>query len=104
LYFSFFSASFCTISLCGYCHIYQYARFLLFVFNYYICPICCNFSVCVYCFIIIIIIIISLNIYNYKLFECCISGSDFIKNQEVSSIRNYPVLSSCSLHNIFSVH
>ena len=37
------------ISVCGYCHIYQCACFLFFVFNYYIWPICCNFSVCVYC-------------------------------------------------------
>ena len=43
LYFNFFSASFCTI--------YQCACFLFFVFNYYIWPICCNFSVCVYCLI-----------------------------------------------------
>ena len=34
-----------------YYHIYQYARFLLFVFNYYIWPICCNFSGFVYCLI-----------------------------------------------------
>ena len=31
-----------------YCHIYQYACFLFFVFNYYIWPICCNISACVY--------------------------------------------------------
>ena len=36
----------------------QCTCFLFFVFNYYIWPICCNFSVCVYCLIIIIIIII----------------------------------------------
>ena len=43
LYFNFFSASFATsISV----HVFSF-----FVFNYYIWPICCNFSVCVYCLI-----------------------------------------------------
>ena len=46
LYFNFFSAFFC-----GYCHIYQCAYFLFFVFNYYMWPIWCNFSVCVYCLV-----------------------------------------------------
>ena len=31
------------------CHIYQCALFLFIVFNYYIWPVCCYFSVCVYC-------------------------------------------------------
>jgi hypothetical protein len=44
LYFNLLSASF----VCRYCHIYQCACFLFLVFNYYICPICCKFSVCVY--------------------------------------------------------
>ena len=48
LYFSFFSVSFCT-NLCWYFHIYQCACFLLFVRNYNIMPICCNFSVHVCC-------------------------------------------------------
>jgi hypothetical protein len=48
-YFSFFSAScLCDISVRWYCHICQYACFLLLVFNYYIWFICCNFPVCVY--------------------------------------------------------
>ena len=51
LYFNFFSASFCTIFVCGYSHIYQSACFFFFIFNYYIWPICCNFCVCVYCLI-----------------------------------------------------
>ena len=38
-------------SVHGYCHIYQHACFLFFVFNYYIWPICCllllfNFMLC----------------------------------------------------------
>ena len=37
--------------VCGYCHMYECARFLFFVFNCYIWSICCNFSVCVYCLI-----------------------------------------------------
>ena len=37
-------------SVCRYCHIYQYAFFHFFVFNY-IWPICCNCSVRVYCLI-----------------------------------------------------
>ena len=36
------------ISVCWYCHNYQYACFLVFVSNYYIWPICHNFSICVY--------------------------------------------------------
>ena len=39
LYFNFFSASFCTTFLSA------------GIFNYYVWPICCNFSVCVYCLI-----------------------------------------------------
>jgi hypothetical protein len=73
LHFSFFSASPpppCSfifpvlfsppppISVRWYCLIYQYACFVFFVFNYYIWPICHNFTVCVYPLIIIIIIII----------------------------------------------
>ena len=43
-------------SVCRKCHIYQEAYFLFFVFNYYICRICCNFSLCniflfIYCFV-----------------------------------------------------
>jgi hypothetical protein len=38
-------------SVCGYCHIYWFACFLLFVFNHYIQHIYCNISVCVYCLI-----------------------------------------------------
>ena len=48
LYFNFFLHN---ISACRYCHIYQCACFLFCVFNYYIWPVCCNFSVCVYCLI-----------------------------------------------------
>ena len=36
------------ISVRRYCHVCQYASFLLFVFNYHIWPICRQFSVCVY--------------------------------------------------------
>jgi len=52
LYFNFFSASFCTKFLSAVIvtsisvHVFSF-----FVFNYYIWPICCNFSVCVYCLI-----------------------------------------------------
>ena len=64
LWFSFVSTCFLhNISVCGYCHIYQCACFLFFVFNYYIWPICCNFSVCVYCLIPLIIIIIIINLH-----------------------------------------
>ena len=49
LYFNFFSISFCTtflsarIATCISVHVFSF-----FVFDYYIRPICCNFSVCVY--------------------------------------------------------
>ena len=47
LYFNFFPRFLLhKISVCRYCHIYQCACFLFFVFNYYIWPICRNFSVC----------------------------------------------------------
>ena len=36
------------ISVIGYCHIYCFACFLLFVFNHYIWHIYCKFSSCVY--------------------------------------------------------
>ena len=59
LYFKSFSASFCTTFLsAGIAISISFACFIFFVFHYYIWPICCNFSVCVYCFIIINIIII----------------------------------------------
>jgi hypothetical protein len=45
LYFSFFSTSFCTTFLSAYLSV---CMFSLFVFIYYIWPICCNFCVCVY--------------------------------------------------------
>ena len=50
VYFNLFSASFCTTSVSAYIatsinvHVFSF-----FVFNYYMWPICCNFSVCVYC-------------------------------------------------------
>ena len=50
LHFNFFSASFCStflstgIAISNSVHVFSF-----FVFNYYIWPICCNFSVCVYC-------------------------------------------------------
>ena len=53
-----FPLPFAQHSVCGYCHIYQCACFLFFVFNYYIWPICCNFSLCVYCLLLFIIVII----------------------------------------------
>jgi hypothetical protein len=40
------------ISVCGYCHIYQFACFLFFVFDYYIWPI----------IVITITIVITINI------------------------------------------
>ena len=61
-YFGFFCFLLHDVPVHRYCHTYQYTCFLFFVFNYYIWPICCNFSVCVYylipqhCDIIIIII------------------------------------------------
>ena len=59
LYFNSFSASFCTTFLsAGIATSISVHVFPFFVFNYYIWPICCNFSVCVYVIIIIIIIII----------------------------------------------
>jgi len=38
----------CDISVHKYCPIYQSVCVLFFVFNYYIWPICRNFSICVY--------------------------------------------------------
>ena len=49
LYFNFFSASFCTTFLSAGIAT-SVCMFSLFCF-YYIWPICCNFSVCVYCLI-----------------------------------------------------
>ena len=69
LYFNLFSASFCTTFLsAGIATSIDLHVFSFFVFNCYIGPICCNFSVCVYCLIrqhcgislFIIIIIIKL--------------------------------------------
>ena len=52
LYFNFFFRFLLhNISVCGCCHIYQRACLLFFVSICYIWPICCNFSVCVYCLI-----------------------------------------------------
>jgi len=51
LYFSFVSASFCTKFLSADTATSINIRVFLYVFNYYIWPICCNFSVCVYCMI-----------------------------------------------------
>jgi len=49
LYFNSFSDSFCTTFLsAGIATSTSVHDFLFFVFNYYIWPICCNFSVCVY--------------------------------------------------------
>ena len=49
LYFNFFSASFRTTFLsAGIATSISVHVFSFFVFNYYIWPICCNFSVCVY--------------------------------------------------------
>jgi hypothetical protein len=59
LYFSFFSSSFCTTFLSVgtatsisvhvfiYLFIFFFIFFLFYFFNYYIWPVCCNFSVCV---------------------------------------------------------
>ena len=44
LYFNFFSASFCTTFLSASIATSISACFLFFVFNYFIWPICCNFS------------------------------------------------------------
>ena len=71
----FFSTSFCTTFLsAGIATSTSAHVFSFFVFNYYIWPICCNFSVCVYCFIIImmmmIIIIISIIIWRYFITIC----------------------------------
>ena len=49
---NFFSASFCTTFLsAGIATSISVHVFSFFVFNYYIWPICCNFSVCMYCLI-----------------------------------------------------
>ena len=49
LYFSFSSAFFCvTFPSAGIATSLKYACSLFLVFNYYICPICHNFSICVY--------------------------------------------------------
>ena len=51
-YLNFFSASFCTTFLfAGIATSISVHVFSFFVFNYYTWPICCNFSVCVYCLI-----------------------------------------------------
>ena len=74
LYFNFFSASFCTPFLSAVLpHLSVCMCSLFLFFNYYIWPICCNSSVCVYCYyttttllllIIIIIIIIIIIVRN----------------------------------------
>jgi hypothetical protein len=47
LYFNLFSASFCTTFLAaGFATSVSVHVFFFFCFNYYIWPICCNFSVC----------------------------------------------------------
>ena len=52
LYFSVSSSSFCTTYLsAGIAISISMHVFSCFVFNHYICPICCNFSVCVYCLV-----------------------------------------------------
>jgi hypothetical protein len=52
LYFSFFSAFFCTTFLsAGIATSISLHVFSFLFLNYYIWPICCNFSVCVYCLI-----------------------------------------------------
>jgi len=52
LYFNFLSASFCTTFLsAGNATSISVQVFSFYVFNYYIWPICRNFSVCVYCLI-----------------------------------------------------
>ena len=52
LYFSFSSPSFCTTFLsAGVATSISMHVFSCFVFNHYICPICCNFSVCEFCLI-----------------------------------------------------
>ena len=52
LYFNFFSASFCMTFLSSDITTFiSVHAFPFFVFNYYIWPICCNFSVCAYCLI-----------------------------------------------------
>ena len=51
LYFNFFSASFCTKFLSAGIATTISVHVLFFVFDYCIRPICCNFSVCVYCLI-----------------------------------------------------
>ena len=52
-YFNFFSTSFCTTFLpAGFAtSISVHVSFFCSVFNYYIWPICCKFSACVYCLI-----------------------------------------------------
>jgi hypothetical protein len=58
LYFNFFPRFLLhNISVCRCCHIYQCAYFLFFVFNYYICPICCNLFVCAHCFIHLLLLL-----------------------------------------------
>jgi len=52
LYFSFVSTSFCTTFLSAGIATSISMHVFLYVFNYYIWPISCNFSVCVYCMIL----------------------------------------------------
>jgi hypothetical protein len=47
LCFIFFCFLLRDISVLWCCHIYQYACFLFFVFNYYIWYFCCNFALLV---------------------------------------------------------
>jgi energy-converting hydrogenase Eha subunit A len=50
LYFSFFPSSFCpTFLSMGIATLCMFFFFIFFFYYYYMCPICCNFSVCVYC-------------------------------------------------------
>jgi len=51
LYFNFFSASFSQHFCLRVLPHLSACMFSLFCFNYYIWPVCCNFSLCVYCLI-----------------------------------------------------
>jgi hypothetical protein len=59
LYFNVFSASFCTTFLsAGIATSVSVHVPSFFVFNYYIWPICCNFSVCVYCLLLLLLLLL----------------------------------------------
>ena len=116
LHFNFFSASFCTTLLsAGIATSISVHVFSFFVFNYYIWPICCNFSVCVYrlipqhCDISLFILgmyVCTICLWFQCLRLCILSNANVYKLYRVSlNIRSshpvvkWSIVSSCCLHN-----